>query len=145
VPASPSQPIAGFEPRDQVYRCWRNAQEPEIEKLSLDTKSKTWQGDSLLDRDTEFTHIDASINRAPADQQLVLSVNTKRRLMGSFKNAGRELCPRSDPQEARVHDFLIKDLCRPMPSGIYDLAVIGGWIRVGIDPDTAEFAQQTMH
>ncbi len=44
----------------------------------------------------------------------------------------------------RVHDFLIKELGRAVPHGIYDLAANAGWASVGIDYDTAEFAVQTI-
>ena len=49
-----------------------------------------------------------------------------------------------DPEEVRVHDFLIKELGRAVPYGIYDLAANTGWVNVGIDNDTAAFAVQTI-
>lgn len=39
-----------------------------------------------------------------------------------------------------MHDFLIKELGRAVPYGIYDLASNHGWVSVGMDHDTAEFA-----
>ena len=36
-----------------------------------------------------------------------------------------------------MHDFLIKELGRAVPYGIYDLAANAGWVSVGIDNDTA--------
>jgi hypothetical protein len=43
-----------------------------------------------------------------------------------------------------VHDFLIKDLGRAVPYGIYDIASNAGWVSVGIHHDTAEFAVRTI-
>ena len=62
----------------------------------------------------------------------------------SPKNGGREWRPRGDPEEVRVHDFLIKELGRAVPYGVYDLAANEGWVSVGIDHDTAAFAVQTI-
>jgi len=39
----------------------------------------------------------------------------------------------------RVHDFLIAELGRAVPYGIYDLGSNTGWVNVGIDNDTAAF------
>jgi hypothetical protein len=44
----------------------------------------------------------------------------------------------------RVHDFLIKELGRAGPYGVYDLAAGKGWINAGIDHDTAAFAVATI-
>jgi Rhodopirellula transposase DDE domain len=58
-------------------------------------------------------------------------------LVGDFRNPGREYCPQGNPQEVRVHDFLIKELGRAVPYGVYDLAANFGWVSVGVDHDTA--------
>jgi hypothetical protein len=44
----------------------------------------------------------------------------------------------------RVHDFLIEELGRAVPYGVYDLAANTGWVNVGIYNDTAAFAVQTI-
>jgi hypothetical protein len=44
----------------------------------------------------------------------------------------------------RVHDFLINDLGRAVPYGVYDLAANAAWVSVGIEHDTAGFAVQTI-
>jgi len=115
------------------------------EKFSLQANRKTREGDSHPDRDAQFAHINASVSRALAEQQPVISVDTKKKeLVGDFKNGGREWRPQGDPEAVRVHDFLIKELGRAVPYGIYDLAANAGWVSVGIDHDTAEFAVQTI-
>ena len=115
------------------------------QKFSLQANSKTREGDSHPDRDAQFAHINASVTRALNEQQPVISVDTKKKeLVGDFKNAGREWRPQGEPEEVRVHDFLVKELGRAVPYGIYDLAANAGWVSVGIDHDTAAFAVQTI-
>ena len=73
----------------------------------------------------KFVHINAGVNCALAARQPVISVDTKKKeLVGDFRNGGREWRPRGDPEDVRVHDFLIKTLGRAVPYGIYDLAAM---------------------
>ena len=113
--------------------------------FSLQGNRKTREGDSHADRDAQFRYINKVTKAALATQQPVISVDTKKKeLVGDFKNAGREWRPRGQPEEVRVHDFLIKELGRAVPYGVYDLAADVGWVSVGIDHDTAAFAVQTI-
>ena len=115
------------------------------QRFSLQANRKTREGDGHPDRDAQFAHINACVTYALAGQQPVISVDTKKKeLVGDFKNAGREWRPRGDPEEVRVHDFLIKDLGRAVPYGIYDIAANAGWVSVGMDHDTSAFAVQTI-
>ena len=115
------------------------------QKFSLQANSKTKEGSDNPDRDAQFRFINAAVETALAEQQPAISVDTKKKeLVGDFKNAGREWRPRGDPEEVRVHDFLIKELGRAVPYGIYDLAANAGWVNVGVDHDTAAFAAQTI-
>jgi hypothetical protein len=114
-------------------------------KFGLPANSKIREGDSHPDRDAQFSHINASISRALAEQQPMISVEKKKKeLAGDFKNAGREWRPQGDPEQVRAHDFLIKNPGRAVPCGIYDLAANAGWVSVGIDHDTAEVAVRTI-
>jgi transposase len=115
------------------------------QKFSLQANRKTSEGDTHPDRDAQFAHINAHVTRALGEQQPVISVDTKKKeLVGDFKNAGRQWRPHGQPEDVRVHDFLIKELGRAVPYGIYDLAANAGWVSVGIDHDTAAFAVQTI-
>ena len=115
------------------------------QKFSLQANRKTREGDSHPDRDAQFATISQSVAKALAEQQPVISVDTKKKeLIGDFKNGGREWHPQGEPEEVRVHDFLIKGLGRAVPYGIYDLAANAGWVSVGMDHDTAAFAVQTI-
>jgi hypothetical protein len=113
--------------------------------FSLQANSKTREGASHPDRDAQFRHIDRLARAALRNHQPVISVDTKKKeLVGDFKNGGREWRPKGDPEQVRVHDFLIKELGRAVPYGVYDLAADAGWVSVGIDHDTAAFAVQSI-
>ena len=68
----------------------------------------------------------------------------KRELIGDFKQAGREWHPKAEPVEVRVHDFEDKELGHGIPYGVYDQTCNQGWVSVGIDHNTAEFAVETI-
>lgn len=121
------------------------AQLLKAEKFSLQANRKTLEGADHPDRDAQFQAVNTAVKTALAQQQPVISVDTKKKeLVGDFKNAGREWRPQGDPQDVRVHDFLIKELGRAVPYGVYDLAANTGWVNVGMDNDTAAFAVQTI-
>lgn len=82
---------------------------------------------------------------ALAAGQPAISVDTKKKeLVGDFKNGGREWRPKGSPEHVRVHDFVIPELGRAVPYGVYDIADNVGWVSVGIDHDTAAFAANTI-
>ena len=115
------------------------------QKFSLQANRKTREGDSHPDRDAQFVHINDTVAAALAAGEPVISVDTKKKeLVGDFKNAGREWRPAGQPQDVRVHDFLIKELGRAVPYGVYDLADDAGWVSVGMDHDTSAFAVQSI-
>src|SRR4051794_20970463 len=108
---------------------------------SLQANAKTREGGTHPDRDAQFAHIAATTAAALAAGEPVIAVDTKKKeLVGDFKNGGREWQPAGQPEEVRVHDFPLKELGRVAPYGVYDLATNAGWVNVGIDHDTAEFA-----
>ncbi len=115
------------------------------EGFSLQANQKTLEGSSHPDRDAQFAHIARSTAAALAAGQPVISVDTKKKeLVGPFRNPGREWRPQGTPEEVRVHDFLIEELGRAVPYGVYDLAANAGWVSVGVDHDTAAFAVQAI-
>lgn len=108
---------------------------------SLQANVKTREGSSHPDRDAQFAHINTIANAAIAAGQPVISVDCKKKeLVGDLPNAGREWHPKGDPELVRVHDFKDKQLGKAIPYGVYDIASNQGWVNVGIDHDTAEFA-----
>jgi transposase len=108
---------------------------------SLQSNRKTKEGASHPDRDAQFHHINAKVAEALGAGEPTVSVDTKKKeLVGDFKNAGREWRPKGDAVPVRVHDFKDKQLGKVNPYGVYDIANDEGWVSVGIDADTAEFA-----
>jgi len=112
---------------------------------SLQANRKTKEGESHPDRNVQFEYIDGKVQRYIALGQPVISVDTKKKeLLGNFKNGGREWRPQGNPEKVRVHDFVIPELGRAAPYGVYDLACNTGWVSVGVDHDTASFAVETI-
>ena len=108
---------------------------------SLQANRKSREGSSHPDRNAQFEYINRQVRAFQKRQQPVVSVDTKKKeLVGEFKNPGEEWQPQGQPQPVNVHDFPDKKLGKAIPYGVYDLAGNEGWVSVGIDHDTAEFA-----
>jgi hypothetical protein len=108
---------------------------------SLQANRKTREGKSHPDRDAQFLHIHDQVLRLQRRGQPVVSVDTKKKeLVGNFKNAGQEWQPQGEPEKVKVHDFPDKNVGKAIPYGVYDITLNEGWVSVGIDHDTAEFA-----
>jgi hypothetical protein len=114
-------------------------------EYSLQSTRKTREGGQHEDRDAQFAHIARTVAEYQAAGDPVISVDTKKKeLIGDFKNAGKEWQPKGRPEEVRVHDFIDPDLGKVAPYGVYDLTANAGWVNVGIDHDTAEFAVESI-
>jgi len=112
---------------------------------SLQANRKTHEGSGHADRDAQFEHINAQVKAHQGRDQPVISVDTKKKeLVGDFKNAGRDWRPKGVPQEVRAHDFMDPELGKVSPYGVYDQTANAGWVSVGTDHDTAEFAVETI-
>jgi hypothetical protein len=107
----------------------------------LQANRKTREGTSHPDRDAQFRYLARVIGQCHHDGQPAISVDTKKKeLVGDFKNGGREWRPHGRPLPVRVHDFLDPALGKAIPYGVYDLKLDEGYVNVGIDHDTAQFA-----
>ena len=112
---------------------------------SLQANRKTLEGSGHPDRNAQFEHLNRAVQLHLALGEPVISVDTKKKeLVGPFKNGGRELRPQGDPEQVSVHDFLIPELGRVSPYGVYDVAQNEGWVSVGVDRDTAAFAVESI-
>jgi hypothetical protein len=112
---------------------------------SCQANSKVREGGKHPDRDAQFNHINATVKAALVAGQPAISVDTKKKeLVGDFKNNGRELRPKGQPEPVRVHDFKIPELGKVAPYGVYDIAANHGWVSVGIDADTGAFAVESI-
>ena len=106
---------------------------------------KTREGSHHPDRDAQFEHINDEAIHFQAQEHPVISVDTKKKeLVGDFKNGGSDYRPQGCPDAVRTHDFMDKDLGKAVPYGVYDVGANAGWVSVGIDNDTAEFAVATI-
>jgi hypothetical protein len=114
-------------------------------RYSLQANRKTIEGSKHPDRNAQFEYISGRVQEYLSSQQPAISVDTKKKeLVGNFKNAGRELRPQGEPEEVLVHDFIIRELGKVAPYGVYDMGDNSGWVSVGTDHDTAAFAVETI-
>lgn len=112
---------------------------------SLQANAKMREGSHHQDRNAQFEYINTLTKTFQKSRQPVISVDTKKReLVGSFKNNGAEWRPKNRPEEVRVHDFEDKELGKVTPYGVYDIAKNEGWVTVGTDHDTSDFAIDTI-
>jgi transposase len=112
---------------------------------SMQSNRKTKEGIKHPDRDEQFLYIANKVQEFQHSGFPVISVDTKKKeLIGRFKNGGREWQKKGQPEDVNIHDFADKDLGKVVPYGVYDLTHNQGWISVGINHDTAEFAVATI-
>jgi Rhodopirellula transposase DDE domain len=110
---------------------------------SLQGNAKTVEGAQHPDRDAQFRHINDQVGQHIAAGQPVLSVDAKKKeKIGQLKNAGETWRPKCDPEKVEVHDFPKEG--KAVPYGIYDMAANTGFVNVGGDGDTAQFAVETI-
>lgn len=112
---------------------------------SLQSNRKTREGHDHPDREAQFQYIHRRAQAFQKQRQPVISVDTKKKeLVGHYRNNGQEWHPRGQPTEVNVHDFPDEVLGKVIPYGVYDEATNTGWVSVGVDHDTAEFAVETV-
>ena len=113
--------------------------------FSLQANRKTHEGKSHKDRDAQFKYINETVKAFQKDKQPVISVDAKKKeLIGNFKNAGQEWQEKGNPIDVNAYDFESIAESKATPYGIYDITKNKGWVNVGIDKDTAEFAVQSI-
>jgi hypothetical protein len=107
----------------------------------LQAMAKKREGADHDDRDPQFGFINAAIREFQSKGEPTISVDTKKKeLVGDFKKAGVEWQRKGQPEEALVHDFIHQGLGKAIPYGVYDIARNEGWVTVGKDHDTPQFA-----
>lgn len=108
---------------------------------SLQSNRKTEEGVDHPDRDAQFRHINTAVKKCLAHGIPVISVDTKKKeLVGNYDNAGQKWLPAKQPHKVQVHDFPHPEVPRAYPHGIYDIGRNAGFVNVGTDHDTGEFA-----
>ena len=114
-------------------------------KFSLQANQKIKEGKSHPDRNAQFEYINNQVKEFQKRNQPVISVDAKKKeIIGDFKNNGQEWHPQGQPEKVRDHDFIDHELGGGIPYGVYDQTANKGWVSVGIDHDTAEFAKATI-
>ncbi len=112
---------------------------------SLQSTRKNLEGASHPDRDTQFRYINRCVKTFQRAAQPVISVDAKKKeLVGPFANGGEEYQVKGQPEQVRTHDFADKELGKVCPYGVYDLTANRGWVNVGVDHDTAQFAVESI-
>jgi transposase len=112
---------------------------------SLQANQKMLEGSEHPDRNAQFEYLNGAVQQQLWAGEPTISVDTKKKeLIGPFKNGGRELRPKGEPEQVLTHDFIIRDLGRVSPYGVYDLAQNEAWVSVGVDHDTAAFAVESI-
>ena len=108
---------------------------------SLQASRKTQEGKDHPDRNAQFQHIADQVTDFQQRHQPVISVDAKKKeLIGNYKNGGQEWQPNKRPMKVKSHDFMDKQTGKVIPYGVYDITENQGWVTVGIDHDTAQFA-----
>jgi hypothetical protein len=121
------------------------AEELHLQQYSLKGNRKTQEGVAHPDRNAQFLYIHETASAVQKRGDPVISIDTKKKeLIGTYKNGGQEWAPKGAPRKVKVHDFIDKRLGKAIPYGVYDIAKNTGFVSVGIDHDTGEFAVQTI-
>jgi len=113
---------------------------------SLQANQKPKEGSANHpDRDQQFNYINEQTAAFQLRNHPVISVDTKKKeSVGEFKNGGREWQPKGNPEAVNGHDFPDPKLGKVNPYGVYDQNANVGWVSVGTDHDTAEFAVESI-
>ena len=110
-------------------------------KYCRHSNRKTKEGGKHPDRDAQFEYINAKVEAFQAEDQPVISIDAKKKeLLGEFKNGGSDYSPQGRPIEVNTHDFEDKELGKVVPYGVYDIGANDGYVSLGIDHDTGQFA-----
>ena len=112
---------------------------------NLQVVRKTHEGGKHEDRNEQFEHSNTTVKTFQNLGEPVISIDAKKKeLVGNFANKGREWPPKGRPEEVNVYDFIDKELGKVTPYGVLDITANEGWVSVGIDHDTAEFAAESI-
>ena len=111
----------------------------------LQANAKDVEGKQHPDRDAQFGYLNQQAAGFQAVGDPVISVDTtKKELIGNYTAAGREWEPAGQPVRVNVHDFVDPELGKVAPYGIYDITTNTGWVNVGTDADTGQFAVESI-
>ena len=111
--------------------------------LQLNVKSK--ESGSSEERDSQFRYINEQVKIFAEKNIPVISVDAKKKeLVGDFKNNGRKWMKKGKAEIVNVYDFWFLAKGKAIPYGIYDICMNNGFVNVGIDHNTSEFAVESI-
>jgi len=112
---------------------------------SLQSNIKTKEGTAPPERDAQFRYINQLVKRFQSYEYPVLSVDTKKKeRVGEFKNTGRTWRPKGEPIEVNMYDYPTLGEGPAIPYGVYDVKRNLGFVNVGMNHETAEFAVESL-
>ena len=150
VPLCDRQNTTRFAGRGRSHMPQRRCRTRDIPRKSGHQPWQGWPNQHDFHHATElhpaqFRYIQRRIREQQKAGQPVVSIDCKKKeLVGDFKNGGQEWQRKGKPEPVRVHDFLDSNLGKAIPYGVYDVLRNEGWVSVGIDHETAEFAASTL-
>ena len=118
-----------------------------IKKLgySLQANIKSKENGSSEERDSQFRYINEQVKIFTKDNIPIISVDAKKKeLVGNFKNNGKRWMKKGKAEIVNVYDFWFLAKGRAIPYGIYDINLNNGFVNVGIDHNTSEFAVESI-
>lgn len=114
---------------------------------SLKPNKKNIEGESHVDRDLQFSHINKQCKLFEENKNPIISIDCKKKeKIGNFKNNGSEWTRKGKDNETQVNAYDFTSLAEGhiAPYGIYDVLKKKGFVNVGIDHDTATFAVESI-
>jgi hypothetical protein len=113
---------------------------------SLQSNKKLLSGSSHPDRNAQFEFINKNVTEQISLNNPVISIDTKKKeVLGNFKNQGKRWEPKGCGTKVNDHDFPSPDLPRALPYGIFDINRNAGYVVIGTDHDTSEFAANSIY
>jgi len=116
-------------------------------EYSLQCNRKMLQiGESHMDRNAQFEHINNAVKRALDTDTPAISIDTKKKEnIGNFENEGQEYRAKNDARKVLDHDFPIEELGKVAPYGVYSINNNRGFINLGTSRDTPNFAIDSIY
>lgn len=114
-------------------------------EYTLQSNSKTKEGSSRPERNSQFLEIEKTVKSFMDKGFPVISVDAKKKeKIGEFKNQGRAWRKKGNPLKVNVYDFPSLSKGTAVPYGAYDVSLNKGFVNIGINFDTAEFAVNSL-
>ena len=112
---------------------------------SLQANIKSKESGSSEERDSQFRYINEQVKIFEKKNIPVISVDAKKKeLVGNFKNNGRRWMKKGKAEIVNIYDFWFLAKGKAIPYGIYDINLNKGFVNVGIDHNTSEFAVESI-